>query len=84
MNFTSYLPFILIGTLTAQEVSSTRVTLLAPVISEPTKEKPPEPVLQLDIAPESVIESKTVTADGQRSPYKKSPHHPAAFAGTKT
>jgi hypothetical protein len=48
------------------EAETPRASLIAPIIREPIAEKPPEPVLQLDIAPESVIESKTVTADGQK------------------
>lgn len=59
------LPMLLIGAITAEEENS-RATLIAPIIREPIKEQPPEPVLQLDIAPESVIENKTVTADGQK------------------
>jgi hypothetical protein len=56
----------LIATVSAQVVETARATLIAPVIREVVPEKPPEPVLQLNIAPESVIESKTVTADGQK------------------
>ncbi len=59
------LPMLLIGAITAEEENS-RATLIAPIIREPIKEQPPEPVLQLDIAPESVIENKTFTADGQK------------------
>jgi hypothetical protein len=66
MKIPLFLPLLLFSTLCAQESTASRATLIAPVISEPIKEKPPEPVLQLDIAPESVIESKTVTADGQK------------------
>jgi hypothetical protein len=56
---------LLITTLTAEEPTP-RATLIAPIIREVVPEKPPEPVLLLDIAPESIIESKTVTADGQK------------------
>jgi hypothetical protein len=66
MKIPLFLPLLLLSTLCAQEPAAFRATLIAPVISEPIKEKPPEPVLQLDIAPECVIESKTVTADGQK------------------
>jgi hypothetical protein len=59
------LPMLLIGAITAEEENS-RAIIIAPVIREPVAEKPPEPVLQLDIAPESVITTKTVTADGQK------------------
>jgi hypothetical protein len=56
----------LTATVSSQEVETVRASLITPIIREPIAEKPPEPVLQLDIAPESVIESKTVTADGQK------------------
>lgn len=57
--------FLTITTLIAQDPTP-RATLIASIIREVVPKKPPEPVLLLDIAPESIIESKTVTADGQK------------------
>lgn len=57
---------LLIATVTAKEGETVRATLIAPIIREPIAEKPPEPQLKLDIAPDSIIDTKTVTADGQK------------------
>jgi len=60
------LPFFFLGSIVAQEPASSRATLLAPIIREPIVHPEPKPVLRLDIAPESVLESKDTIIDGQK------------------
>ncbi len=66
MKLIPFLPIILIGALAAQDVSSARATLLAPIIPEPVVQPEPQPILRLDIAPESIIESKERIINGQK------------------
>ncbi|MFM2221087.1 MAG: hypothetical protein RLZZ553_835 [Verrucomicrobiota bacterium] len=66
MRLIPFLPIILVGALAAQEGSSPRATLLAPIILEPIVQPEPQPVLRLDIGPESILETKEIIADGQK------------------
>jgi len=71
MKITHLLPLLLFGTLFAQEIATTRATLIVPIIREVIEEKPPEPLLRFDIAKDSIIESKTLINDGQKITLQK-------------
>ena len=50
----------------AQKVETDRATLLAPIIPASVVQPEPQPVLRLDIAPESILESKERIINGQK------------------
>ncbi len=66
MQIHRFLPLLLVGALAAQEVSSPRATILAPIIPAPVAQPVPQAVLRLDIAPESILESKERIVNGQK------------------
>lgn len=66
MKTTLLLPFLILSALYAEETAATRATLLAPIIPERVVRPEPQPVLRLDIAPESIIESKERIVNGQK------------------
>lgn len=65
MKFSHILPLLLIGSLAAQE-ASTRAALIAPIIREPIVQPEPKPILRLDIAEDSILESKDTIIEGQK------------------
>jgi hypothetical protein len=71
MKASQFLPLILIGMLAAQEVTTTRATLLAPIIREPIVQPEPKPVLRLDVPTESILESKDTIIDGQKITFQE-------------
>jgi hypothetical protein len=60
------LPFFFLGSIVAQEPAASRASLIAPIIREPIVQPEPKPVLRLDIASESILESKDTIIDGQK------------------
>ena len=60
------LPLLLMGSLSSQDITTDRATLIVPIIRERVVQPEPQPVLRLEVAADSILESKDTVIDGQK------------------
>jgi hypothetical protein len=54
------------GSLSSQDITTDRATLIVPIIRERVVQPEPQPVLRLEVAADSILESKDTVIDGQK------------------